>query len=221
MTKEQLQELARRELSDLGGKSGGILYTSHENLKPGPVYLLGFNPGGDGGPSLRANIEEMLDYTENSYSDEEYENRAGASHAGEAILQKRVRRLLTSIGLETGEVCASNLIFVQSRDANGIEFRLAEQCWPVHQAILDLVRPKLIIAFGNGEQKSTYAYLRNLLEGEEDHPSPKAAGHGNWSLKGWKTRWRGQPMYVAGIPHMSRYDPANAPSIPAWLKSKL
>ena len=221
MNKEKLQEIARRELSNLSGKSGGILYTSHENLRPGPIYLLGFNPGGEGGPSLGSNIEEMLDYTENSYTDEAYTNRAVASGSGEAVLQKRVRRLLASIGWESGEVCASNLIFVQSRDATGIERRLVDQCWPVHEAILDLVRPKLIIAFGNGEKDSTYAYLRNLLEGQEEHPSPRQAGHGNWSLKGWKTHWRGQPMYVAGIPHMSRYEPAKAPSIPAWLKSKL
>lgn len=35
--------------------------------------------------------------------------------------------------LKPGDVCASNQIFLQSRNASGISFSLAEKCWPVQR----------------------------------------------------------------------------------------
>ena len=54
------------------------------------------------------------------------------------------------LGLDPRSVAASNLILVRSRDAAGSRFgQFAELCWPVHQEILRLIRPRLVIAYGN------------------------------------------------------------------------
>ena len=217
MRKEDIPVIARNALSDLMSESGGILYSSHETLKKGDVYLLGFNPGGSGGPSIEESVEEILSSEINAYLDESWSNGNGSWGAGEATLQRRIVYLLNELGLEPREVCSSNLIFVRSRDEAGVDYSLAKQCWPVHEAIIELVQPKLILAFGNSD-KSSYGYLRKLLNGKENS---EWSGHGNWDVKGFETELNGRDIYVAGIPHLSRYSPEGKQSVIQWLKSHL
>lgn len=201
MSKESIPKIARENLTGLLDKSGSILYSSHETLKLGEVYLLAFNPGGSGGNPLEKNIDSMLFNTTNSYLDESWENQNGVWGEGEAPLQKRVQWVLENIGLKTRNVCASNLIFLQSRGASDISYSLAEKCWPVHEAILNIVRLKLIITFGNSNV-SPYGFMHSMFNGKEEHfPS----GHGDWSLKGFNYQIGGRSVYIAGVPHLSRY----------------
>lgn len=217
MKKNELPMIAKTALSDVLHKSGSILYSSHETLKPGVVYLMGFNPGGTGGHSIKRSIDSMLTNTANSYLDESWKNRSGVWECGQAPLQKRVQWILSSLQLNPREVCASNLIFLQSRQANDIGFSLAEICWPVHEALLDIVRPKLILTFGNSDT-SPYGYMHSIFGGKEDYlPS----GHGNWSIKGFSCNINDSPIYVAGLPHLSRYNPIGRSEIIEWLSRKI
>ena len=217
MTKDEIPSIAKESLSDLLGEPGGILYSSHETLKPGSVYLLGFNPGGSNGAPLGESVQSMLSYSDNAYIDESWSNGNGAWEPGEAPLQKRTRWLLNELGLETSAVCASNLIFFQSRSANDISFSLAKRCWPVHEAILKVVQPKLIIAFGNSVD-SPYGYLHAMFGGKEEK---MPSGHGNWQVKGFRCRINDKPVYVAGLPHLSRYSPVGKPRVVQWLVEHL
>ena len=217
MSKDEIPKIAKKTLSDVLSESGSILYSSHETLKPGDVYLLGFNPGGAGGNPVEQSINSMLTNTDNSYLDESWENHNGVWDNGKAPLQKRVQWILESLGLNTREVCASNLIFLQSREASDINYSLAEQCWPVHEAILNIIKPKLIIAFGNSAI-SPYGYLQSMLGGKEEHfPS----GHGNWSVKGFSCKINDLPIYVAGLPHLSRYSPIGKNQVVEWLSKQI
>lgn len=217
MSKDCIQKIAKKALSDVLTESGSILYSSHETLKPGEVYLLGFNPGGAGGNPVEKSIDAMLTNTTNSYLDESWQNHNGVWGNGKAPLQKRVQWILEGLGLNPRSVCASNLIFIQSREASDISYSLAEKCWPVHEAILDTVQPNLIIAFGNSNV-SPYGYLHSMLGGNEEYyPS----GHGNWSVKGFNCQINGRPVYVAGLPHLSRYSPIGKSHVIEWLSSKI
>lgn len=217
MSKETIPNIAKEILADLLGESGSILYSSHETLKLGEVYLLGFNPGGAGGNPLEKNIDSMLLNTTNAYLDESWENRNGVWANGEAPLQKRVKWVLESVGLNTRNVCASNLIFLQSRGAGDISYSLAEKCWPVHEAILNVVKPKLIIAFGNSGV-SPYGFMHSKFGGKEEYlPS----GHGSWSLKGFNCQINGHSVYIAGLPHLSRYSPIGKEKVREWLSKQI
>tara|TARA_A200000159_G_scaffold160134_1_gene179778 strand:- start:5147 stop:5347 length:201 start_codon:yes stop_codon:yes gene_type:complete len=66
MEKEQIPKLAIEVLSDVLNSPGKVLYSSHETLKAGDIYFLGFNPGGREGPELERSIENMLTSTNNS-----------------------------------------------------------------------------------------------------------------------------------------------------------
>ena len=217
MSKEEIQILAKRHLSTLQNEAGSILYSSHETLKPGDVYLLGFNPGGEGGYPLLNSIESMLTKQDNAYIDECWDNGNGAWKAGEAPLQKRICWILKELDLNPCEVCSSNLIFFQSKAAVGIDYNLAQKCWPIHEAIINLVKPKLILVFGNSGT-SPYRYLHNIFGGREDIIP---AGHGDWNAKGFSTEIHSQAVYVAGLPHLSRYDPRGKAHIIEWLRSKV
>lgn len=217
MTKHDIPTIAKEALSDLLQEPGGILYSSHETLKPGSVYLLGFNPGGSDGNPVEKSIDSMLSNNKNAYLDEEWANGSGSWKAGEAPLQKRVQWLLSELDLNPADVCASNLIFVQSRKANDISFSLAKHCWPVHEAILDVVQPKLIITYGNSAD-SPYGYLHAMFGGEQKHiPS----GHGTWVAKGFQCHINSKPVYIAGLPHLSRYSPVGKNHIVEWLAEQL
>ena len=217
MNKSEIPKIAKRSLANLLDEPGGILYSSHETLKPNDVYLLGFNPGGINGEPLSKSINMLLKNTSNAYLDESWENGIGSWEKGEAPLQKRICWLLETLGFNPRNVCASNLIFLQSRKANDISFSLAKQCWPVHEAILEIINPKLIITFGNSNV-SPYNFLRSMYNGIEETIS---SGHGNWKVKGFSTTINNKEVYIAGLPHLSRYDPIGKEKVIAWLRNKL
>ncbi len=137
---------------------------------------------------------------------------------GEAPLQKRICWLLESLKLHPRKVCASNLIFFQSRRVKDISYYdLAERCWPIHEAIIEIVQPKLIIAFGNSVL-SPYGYLHTMLGGKEEYVS---SGHGKWNVKGFQSNINGKLVYVAGLPHLSRYSPIGKSRVVEWLHKRL
>ena len=214
MIENELLEIAHNATSDIRSEPGRILYSSHETLKHGLVYLMGFNPGGsEYGQSLESTTNKMLASTQNAYLDEIWGSVAG-DYRDKAPLQNRVIWLLENLGLETKNVCATNLIFIQSRDANKIPIKYAEICWPVHLKLLEIVKPKLIIVFGNSKL-SPYDFLKNRLQGKEDFCG--SSGHGKWALKGFECSIEGRKTYVAGFPHLSRYQP-NRTEVLTWLK---
>ena len=189
---------ARKQLASILERSGSILYSGRSTLRPGKLYLLGLNPGGD--PTKHRTISEELDQlplrTRNAYVHERWERQR---EAGGAPLQQRVRWLLERLGQDVEDVCAANLIFARSRDASGSKYpALAHLCWPVHLAILEIVRPQLIIAYGNSGV-SPYAYLRSRFGGSPEKVFD--SGHGTWKCR----FFRSADQWIVGLPHLSRY----------------
>lgn len=85
------------------------------------------------------------------------------------------------------------------------------------EAIIDIIKPKLIIAFGNSDI-SPYGYIHTMLGGKDEYfPS----GHGNWSVKGFGCKINGRPVYVAGLPHLSRYSPIGKKEVVESLSKKI
>jgi hypothetical protein len=219
MNKSDIQRIARGSLSEVLNESGSILYSSHQTLRKGDIYLLGFNPGGTEGDPLNNAITDLMRTTENAYLDQNWSGNHRTYGNGQAPLQKRVVWLLGALGFEPSEVCATNRIFLRSRSANTIPYKLADLCWPVHQAILSVVQPKLILAFGNGNP-SPYLYLRSRFGSTFPEETFKS-GHGNWQIKGCSISINGeQPIYLAGVPHLSYYSPIGKDAVVAWLKGK-
>ncbi len=217
LTKQDIPRIATEALQHHLDKPGGILYSSHETIRPGSVYFLGLNPGGCGGPKLSERIENLLSQEGNVYLDEAWQNEAALYESGQAPLQKRAVWLLENIDFEPRNVLSSNLIFIQSKDESGVSFlQDANDCWPVHEALLSIVRPRLILAYGNSKF-SPYSYIHSIYGGQQCYAP---SGHGNWSLKGFNAKIAGSDVFVAGIPHLSRYDPIGKQQVLNWIKNK-
>ena len=75
MNATQLAEAARKHLRSLLDKSGEVLYSGAASLKPGPIYFLGLNPGGDpedpllSSLTIAKSLADLPTKTENSYLD--------------------------------------------------------------------------------------------------------------------------------------------------------
>lgn len=67
-------------------------------------------------------------------------------------MQPRVLHLCDRLGLDPGEVPASNLVFVRSSlEATmepGLMDSYADLCWPFHAAVIETLRVRVVVCFG-------------------------------------------------------------------------
>ena len=201
-------------------KSGRVLYSTIDTLQRGDFYILGLNPGGTCGPSIESDINGLNKRKENAYLDEDWPPYLTGQHR----LQRGLKFLFDELGFDLRKICASNLIFVRSRDARGAGYpENADACWPVHEVILNYVQPKIIIVFGDAQKLSPFAYLMkkhkentgNVPEIEEIQ-----SGHGNWKCKAFTAELLGLKITIIGIPHLSIYNIANHGEVIDWIKTK-
>ncbi|MGI9076267.1 MAG: hypothetical protein ACR2G6_02915 [Gemmatimonadaceae bacterium] len=212
MTPHELAAFGRQHLSTLLGMSGEVLYSGADTLRAGDVYLLGHNPGGDSLnpalPTVGSSLAELPTKSINSYLDTQW--------SGRDTLQRRVIWLLSELEFNPRTVAASNLIFARSRDAATSQFEtFAKLCWPVHERILEIVKPRLILVYGNSGS-SPFSFLRQKFgtASWEDFPS----GHGDWMCRRFEVPGR---FNVVGLPHLSRYDITSHRSVIDWISATL
>ena len=145
--------IAELKSSGLAERPGKLLYSGLNTLKPGDVYLLGYNPGGDPEVEAGSILSHLIsaDVQRNEYIDAQWRPGGRLHRRGEAPMQKRICCMLTALGLDVRSVCASNVIFVRSRGIAALRSpeELANTCWPVHRQVLKIVQPKHIITLGD------------------------------------------------------------------------
>lgn len=217
----ELVRVAQAALATVGDRSGKILYSAARTIRPCPLYTLGLNPGGhpDSLQSSHYSISDALlrlpDKCSNDYVDEVWE---GAKAPGTRPIQKRMRWLCARLGQPIEEVCAANLIFLRSRDSAGSGFpETADLCWPVHEAILRIVRPRLILTHG----AEVYKYILKRMGGHAAGSEILASGHGTWLCRRTHLEFEGRPVHLAQVPHLSRYEPGRNPELIRWLSASL
>lgn len=215
--KEELPDFARKQLGGLLNQPGKVLYSSHETLCEGDIYLIGYNPGGSEGRPISESILNMLNSESNAYIDEDWSNGSGDYEKGQAILQKRVALLIAELGYDLKTICASNLIFAQSVNVTGVSSTLADVCWPVHEAIIGIVKPKVVLVFGNSSP-SPFLYLHNKYQGEIEYFE---AGHGDWQIKTFQANIHGRSVRIIGFPHFSYYSPKGKVQMLNWVQAKI
>jgi len=226
MKSDQFIAEARHHLSNILNEHGGILYSSFSTLKPGKFYILGLNPGGiqGSGDTIAQCLDDLPQYKENAYLDENWSSDSRHYRKGGHPLQQHILQLMQQLGEDLRQVCAANLIFTRSRDQHGAGFpEHGHLCWPVHQMILGIVKPAVIIAFGNGAI-SPYAFLALKHQetlGEQPREATHPAEYREWHCKAFQTRIGNRKLLVLGIPHLSRYTTEGRPSVIKWIKDKI
>ena len=218
---EELIKFTKDELSDLLGKPAAILYSDTTTLRKGDIYLLGTNPGGSDNYTLYEDLKGLETKTTNAYLDEVWETKNRKPEAGKAVLQKRIQELFENIGYDLKSICASNLIFFKSVSLETLEYNfteIANRCWPIHEKILKIVQPKVIIVFGNSENDSPYQYLRKKFRAKTT--GTIMTGHGKNKAKYFNFKLNGDDCCVIGLPHLSRFSISNK-SVYNWIQEIL
>ncbi len=202
MSLSEFVSFTRGQLADLLDEPGCVLYSGITTLKKGDLYILGLNPrGSKARETLSDSLEQLPSRGENAY-DSRWKNY----QPGNAPIQRRLRWLLEQLGYDLRAACASNLIFTSSQDGASSGYpELADVCWPVHERILELVRPRLILTFGNGG-KSPYRYLRDKWPKDRTAEKCFPAGHGGWQCRAFHAKVCTQAALILGLPHLARYD---------------
>jgi hypothetical protein len=215
---------------DLVACNGRLLYSWLGTVRPGPVYFLGYNPGGnpDGRPGT---ILQELDRSAavpagwSAFLDERWSGGGRAGTEGPARtkpLQDRFRALMGALGLDPRAVPASNVILVRSQNAAEIrarEHELARRCWPVHDAILRSVRPRVVLV--HGLRAYTLLLGRGRTLGAED---AFPCGYPQFGCcRAVRAVLADRPVGVLALPHLSRYpvDRPNATEALLWLRQRV
>jgi hypothetical protein len=222
MTQNEFVTFITKKLDSLKDIPGETLYSALSTLKKGDIYLMGTNPGGSDNYLLSEDLEKLKSKKTNGYLDEEWETGKGKAKAGEGFLQKRVQKLISEIGYDLREVCASNLIFTKSvsLETLGYSFNdIADRCWNVHEEILKIVEPKIIIVFGNSESKSPYAYMKRKYNIKKDEID-SIKNYYKYNAKSFTFELNGRKTHVVGLPHLSRFAIKNNEIYP-WIQNKI
>ncbi len=164
--------------------SGGVFYSGRDAFTgSSPIYLLGLNPGGDPATPGAHTVEQHLRATasnptnHSAYRDESWENGRPKGTWG----QPRGLHLCARLGLDPGEVPASNLVFVRSsREATmqpGLIDTYADLCWPFHAAVIKTLRVRVVVCFG----ATTGAKVRARLGADHEIARFKETNNRGWT----------------------------------------
>lgn len=202
---------AEAYLAEVGliDQSGAVLYAGASTLRPGPVYLVGLNPGGSEGPSLRSSIAASR-REHNAYLDEEWAPGGHWQPKGQATLQRRIQGLCARMGLDTRAVPASNLVFTRSSRLNkhlGFEEAL-RLCRPVHEIFVSAVQPRFLMTFGSIDNFERAVSITTI----ESRP----ADHGNWKAHRGTASLDGYSFAFGNVPHMSLWASDSRAEVVDW-----
>lgn len=165
---------------------GRLLFSGMDTIRPGDLYIMGMNPGGafTPNPPLGETIGFTLVEARDKWS---YLEDSPETLAAE-VLQERVKGVLQGLGRAPNTTLITNAVFVRAGDkdafkADSLDFWKLwwNPCWPIHQVLLGVVRPKLVVCFGNEAYEALRApcppegrcYRRPKIEADpEDRSRP-------------------------------------------------
>ncbi|MDN5215116.1 hypothetical protein QQ020_23750 [Fulvivirgaceae bacterium BMA12] len=220
MIKKFIQKAIKILPDEILNGSGSVIYSSKETLRPGKYYILGFNPGGNAEDNKSTVLNSLNDFSarkKNAYLDERWKSNSGEYEIGEHPLQRHLVEVMKTIGQDLRDVCASNLIFLRSPGHYGVKYPAsAKDCWGIHEMILEIVQPRIILAFGNGP-RSPYNFLLHKYNAYESTSIDCKPGS-KWKCRFFKTKIQDREASVIGLPHLSRYSIKNKDMVVKWIK---
>lgn len=209
-------------------KSGGVMLSGTDTLRPGLAYIMGLNPGGD--PAAEGHKRSIIDSVHDRQRFSSYRNECWQplckAPAGlcEHLLdgevkpeflvkhQRNAKVIADALRLDITDIFSANAIFARSTSRATIHEQTDytmeawwQACWPVHRHFLAEVRPRVIISLGYGTTSSAFG----LLWLEAGKPPWRRMGdesrRGGWAFDAAFELSDGdsiQPV-VVGVPHPS------------------
>ena len=189
--------------------SGAVLYSGASTVTQGPVYILGLNPGGGEGATLRHSLNCSRE-EHNAYLDEVWSPGGRPQPAGQSTLQRRMQHLCGLMGLETRTIPISNLAFTRSiRLGTHQDFAGAVRaCMPVHEIFIEAIQPQFLMTFGSLDNFSRVLPVSNVTS--------RSAEHGTWKANRGVVTIAGRQIDFGNVPHMSLWASDSRESVLRW-----
>ena len=153
---DQVYELLSK--TGLQRKPGNIIYSGYETLSPGDYYFLGMNPGrhvDDKNPKEDQIIAKLIKKKEHPEENEYFDGIWGnEKKPGIHRHQKNIKSFFECLEIDLRTVFSTNLCFQRSpgksKYPGGPEQMKddIEKFWPIHEYLLSVVQPKVIICNG-------------------------------------------------------------------------
>jgi hypothetical protein len=198
-------------------KRGDIIQCPPGALREGDFYVMGFNPGGDAGESIRNTTAKIPSSTA---QDHPLKSVAGNS-------RPRLCMLAEVLGLgdnRVGKLFVTNLFPDCSAGIPGWKKRhgrpvsdYVEAIWPLHELMLSIVRPRFIIVSGINRRDSAFSLLWDRFHPADmcwDDTMSKVTKADDPRIKSFSTSGRAlakenqrDRVTFIGIPHLSRRAP--------------
>ena len=221
---EQVRDELLRLLEDnrLGHRPGSLLYSGRDTWKCGRAYVLGYNPGGSDPTPATEQVWRAYGNCAswNAYLDECWDQGGTLHKKGCAPMQRRVKTFLVSLGLDPRSTFASNLIFIRSVNKSRLEgaAELEERCWKIHQHLLRIVQPEIILALDLG----AFRAVRRRTSPEAEVTS-FCARHGRWRCFAATIQVNGRAVRMVGTPGLGRYaiDASDRAAVLGWLAAQV
>jgi len=187
---------------DILKHSGRFMHNPVSVLRKGDYYHLGINPGGDPGMENTPLEQEIREWSKK-------DTHAICAEHWKGQYQPTVKAVCREVGIEVEELCSSNLYFCRSRDEASIPLdpkKTLGAFWHVHEAVLDIVKPKCIFVFGTGEGK--FPAILDLMRNSKGRPLSRIEektikGDRGYSCRVVDGEYQGRPLKLIGIPHPS------------------
>ena len=196
----------------LRDRSGGVLQSAEATLRPGNIYFIGINPGGEDG-----GVEGQLPLIHDSLAmsrmgcnafDQDWSREHAGYAPGQAPMQRRFKHIAARLGQAYGEIAATNPTFTRSRSV-GVHPGMASElgyCLRVHARFLDVIKPTTIWLMGSTGEIGTAMRLR-VAEGDW-----RPSGYHNWTIGRGEVDFCGRTYRLCHTPHLSFWDPEKYPN---------
>jgi hypothetical protein len=208
---------ARRALAPILQYKGRLLHSAPKTLAPGNFYILGQYPTDEEKRTLGAELTTLPSLDESHLK----------GRNEEADWQKPAENLtwlMDRLGSPLAKTCVSNLVFIESRKADSLGSKVLDLCWPVHERIIGIVKPKVILSMGNG-RSSPFDFISGIHY-REFGKRPKVdrmedKTHKGFFLKSFSTTISGVKIRVIGLPNFSRYKIVGKDDLAEWITSQI
>jgi hypothetical protein len=227
MLEEELRERLRKHLGARLSARGWLLYSGLDTLAGGRYYFMGFNPAKDPAneplDSIPIPDENWSAYTQQCWRCEKA--RCKCEPIRFKPHQRRVTEFMLQLRpLRPERIFSTNAIFVESESVLTLSDRemLWNECWPIHEWMLSIVRPKWIVCLGNHEEASSYSLLRGRCKscvpvGDCTDFRKGKVFKGSLPISNHESL----DVHVLGLPHPSRFNLPAAASIPGLLNGQM
>lgn len=214
--------------TEMLGKSGAVLLSGVDTLRPGRAYIMGLNPGGNprAGGHERSIIDSIADRRQFScyLSDcwqpacEGPEGHCEHLRDGKVkpqFLVKHQRNAIAiadALSLNITDIFSANAVFARSTSKATLQAQTGyslekwwDVCWQVHRHFLAEIRPRLIISLGYGTGSSAFGLLWQQLGKPTWRRFGDNGRRGGWEFEALVPLDDGASIKprVVGVPHPS------------------